>query len=340
MSWPNYATAWSFFQTLSRYREQIELQVRQHGGRVVDATGDDLLVEFASALNATRAALEIQRVLRTQNAERPPDHRMDFRMGLHVGDVRVEDGRLYGSGVNVAARLQALSEPGGLCISDAVLQQVREHLELGFEDLGEQVVKNIPTPVRAYRVPLDSGAGVASAETQARPAASSRGPVWVAAGLLVLAATAGVWWWVGGGMPSLLGALETGPIRAIAVLPLENLSGDPEQEYFADGMTDALISDLAQIASLRVISRTSVMPYKRARKPLREIARELDVDALVEGTILKVGDRVRITAQLIDARNDHHIWAHRYDGDLADVLTLQADVSRAIAEQIEIVLTP
>ncbi len=327
-------------QTLNRHREQIELQVRQHGGRVVDATGDDLLVEFASALNATRAAVEIQRVLRTQNAELARDHRMEFRMGLHVGDVRVEDERLYGSGVNVAARLQALSEPGGLCISDAVHQQVREHLELRFEDLGEQAVKNIPTPVRAYRVPIESAGGAAPAAATPQPVARPPRRVLVAAGLLTLAAAAAVWWWVAGGAAPLPGVLETGPIRAIAVLPLENLSGDPEQEYFADGMTDALISDLAQIASLRVISRTSVMRYKRARKPLREIARELDVDALVEGTILRAGNRVRITAQLIDARNDHHIWAQRYEGDLADVLGLQADVSRAIAEQIEIELTP
>jgi TolB-like protein len=252
-----------------------------------------------------------------------------------MGDVSLEGDRLYGDGVNIAARLEGLAEAGGICISAEVQRQVHHKLQLGYDDLGEQGVKNIPDPVRVFRVRLEQQA--APSETPRRP---KRHAV-LAAGLLVLlgfAALAG--WRMFAGRPGEPTAAISSPIRSIAVLPLENLSGDPEQEYFADGMTEALIGDLAKIGSLSVISRTSVMQYKGQRKPLPEIAQELKVDGVVEGTVMRAGDRVRITAQLIDARNDTHLWSDRYDRELSDVLALQSDVARAVAEQVRLELTP
>jgi TolB-like protein/class 3 adenylate cyclase/tetratricopeptide (TPR) repeat protein len=318
-------------RTLAAYRDEIALLVGQHRGRVVDATGDNLLAEFSTATNAVACAVEIQGILGVRNARLAQDRRMEFRIGIDLGEARVEAERLYGSGVNIAARLQSLAEPGGICVSGAVQDQVGSKLALSYMDLGEQSLKNIPEPVRAYRVRVD--------EAVALPT-SGRHRAWgiaVAPGA-VMAAAIFIGW-------RLLATPEapvasTAPIRALAVLPLENLSGDPGQEYFADGMTEALIGDLGKIRALRVISRTSVMQYKGARKPLPEIAVELGVDALLEGTVMRVGDRVRITAQLIDGRTDHHLWSERYDRDLRGVLVLQSDIARAVAKQVRLELTP
>jgi TolB-like protein/class 3 adenylate cyclase/tetratricopeptide (TPR) repeat protein len=319
-------------RTVAAYREQVGLLVAQHRGRLVDSAGDSFLAEFASALGAVQCALEIQSVLAARNARLAQDHRMQLRVGVHLGDIRLEGERVYGDGVNIAARLQALAEPGGICVSAAVQEQVGTKLTLSCRDLGPQSLKNIPGPVRAYSICVE--------EPTARSGARRRGGRWAlaiaAAGIAAAAAAAG---WrllapVGEALP------RADPIRSLAVLPLENLSGDPEQAYFADGMTEALIGDLARIAALRVISRTSVMQYKGARKPLREIARELDVEGVLEGTVQRVGDRVRITAQLIDARSDAHLWSERYDRALSDVLILQSDLARAVAEQVRLELSP
>jgi len=321
-------------RTVTAYRETVELLVAQHRGRLVDFTGDNFLAEFPSALDAVRGVLELQRVLAARNAELPPERRMQFRMGIHLGEVRVEGERLFGTGVNVAARLEGLAEPGGVCISAAVYAQLQGKLEALCEDLGEHSVKNIPEPVRVYRVPLDRAAFAAEASPQVRRRrlGSNRPGRWLAATVVLLAL-------IGFGVWSRHRPAELAPIRSIAVLPLENLSGDPEQEYFADGMTEALIGDLARIGALNIISRTSVMQYKGDRKPLPQIARELDVEGIIEGTVMRVGDRVRITAQLIDARTDRHLWTDRFDRDLSDVLLLQADVAHAVAEQVRLELT-
>jgi TolB-like protein/class 3 adenylate cyclase len=323
-------------RTLSDYREAIVMLVRQHRGRVVDTAGDSLLAEFPTALDAVSAAVEIQRVIQVRNADLSPERRMQFRIGVHLGDLAVEGDRIYGDGVNIAARLEGLAEAGGICISATVHEQVRHKLVLEYEDLGEQQVKNLPDPVRAFLVKLDAQAK--PPETRHRPKRRAA----LAAGLLVLLGVAAVVGWrMFAGRPGELPAAEiSSPIRSIAVLPLENLSGDPEQEYFADGMTEALIGDLARLGSLSVTSRTSVMHYKGQRKPLPEIARELDVDGIIEGTVMRAGDRVRITAQLIDARSDRHLWSDRYDRELSDVLALQSDVARTVAEQIRLKLTP
>ncbi len=318
-------------RALTAYREQIASLVREHHGRVVDAPGDNLLAEFPAATEAVQCAVEIQGVLAIRNAPLPDDRKMRFRIGVHLGEVRAEDGHIYGDGVNIAARLERLADAGGICISQEVYGQVRNKLDLGFDDLGEQEVKNIPDPVRVYRVQIDPPVAPTA------PGATTGVAALVAAAalLVVLAVAVGSWLY----FPSLNPVAAPGPIRSIAVLPLENLSGDPEQEYFADGMTEALIGDLAKIRSLRVISRTSVMQYKGERKPLPEIARELGVDGVVEGTVMRAGDRVRITVQLIDARSDAHLWSERYDRELSDVLALQSDVARAVVEQVRLELT-
>ncbi len=320
-------------ETLRTLKDHVEVTgalVRQHRGRVVDSPGDNLLAEFPSALDAVEAALEIQRVIGARNQTVPADRRMQYRVGIHLGDVMVDGERIYGDGVNIAARLEALAEPGGTCVSGAVHDQLGNKLRVSYADLGPQSLKNIPTPVRAYRI--------RAAEPPASTATRGRRPL-LAVGAIALLAVAGFAAW------RLLpraedAAAPAGAIRSLAVLPLENLSGDPTQEYFADGMTEALIADLGKIGALRVTSRTSVMQYKGARKPLREIAVELGVDALLEGTVMRDGERVRVTAQLIDARSDHHLWSERYDRELRGVLKLQSDVSRAVAREVELELSP
>ncbi len=288
-------------RTLAACRDGIGLLVRQHRGRVVDSPGDEVLAEFPTATEAVACALEIQGWLGVQNAPLAAERRLEFRIGVHLGEVRVEGERLYGDGVNIAARLQTLAEPGGVCVSATVRDQLGKKLAASYQDLGPQSLKNIPEPVRTYGV----RSGEPAASARARP--RERAP---------------------------------GPIRFLAVLPLENLSGDPGHEYFADGMTEALIGELGNIRSLRVISRTSVMRYKNARKSLPEIAAELGVDALLEGTVTREGERVRVTAQLIDGQTDHHLWSERYDRELRGILELQSDVARAVARRIELDLTP
>jgi class 3 adenylate cyclase len=254
-------------RALKAYQEVTGALVRQHHGRVVDSPGDNLLAELPSALDALEAALEMQREIAARNATVPADRRMQYRIGVHLGDVMVDGDRIYGDGVNIAARLQALAEPGGSCVSGAVHEQVGKKLAVSYGDLGMQSLKNLPEPVHVFSIRTE---GVA-APARVRPRVMR--PLVAVAGVLALAAAIFAAWRL---LP--LGA-SPGPIRSVAVLPLENLSGDPEQEYFADGMTETLIGDLGRIGALKVISRTSVMRYKGARKPLPEIAAELGVDA-------------------------------------------------------------
>jgi TolB-like protein/class 3 adenylate cyclase/tetratricopeptide (TPR) repeat protein len=320
-------------RTVTAYREEIELHVRQHRGRLVDFTGDAFLAEFPSALYAVQCGVEIQRVLRAMNAGLSAERQTQFRMGVHLGDVRVEGERLFGTEINIAARLEGLADAGGLFISSKVHEEIHGKLGLDYEDLGKHKVKNLPDPVRVYRVNLEA-APAKTAPGSLRRVALAVGLV----GVLGVVAVAG-WRWFAGSRDG-LGAVAPSEIRSIAVLPLANLSGDPDQEYVADGMTEALIGELAQLRALRVISRTSVMQYKNTPKPIPEIADELNVDAVIEGTVIRENDRIRITIQLIDARNDHHIWNDRYDREMSGVLALQSDVARAVAEQIRLELTP
>jgi TolB-like protein/Tfp pilus assembly protein PilF len=309
-----------------RHRSLLGPLAEQHHGEVVDENGDELVLSFPSALDAVNCALAVQTELRND-----PDLRL--RIGIHLGDVVFEDGRVYGDGVNVASRIRPLSEPAGICVSDEVQHSIQNQENIESRSLGRHELKNIPRPVEVFAVGRP-GSVTVGRRRRGRTRFWSRGRSAVAA--LVLAVVALIAWRIWEQTRD----ASAGPIRSIAVLPLENLSGDPEQEYFADGMTEAVISEFARIGSLRVISRTSVMRYKQSEKSLPEIARELGVDGVIEGTVMRDGDRVRITAQLIDARNDSHLWSDRYDRDLSGILALQSEVARTVAERIRLELTP
>ncbi len=308
-----------------RHRDVVRPVVERHRGEPVEVRGDECLSVFPSALDAVRCALDL-----LDEVEGEPD--LDLHLGIHVGDVvRVGD-EVSGDGVNVARRLCALTEGGGLCVSGEVRQAVRNHPDVEALPLGVRELKNVGQPVELFA--LGRPGRVRPTGLPRLPRRRRRVAALAAAALLAALAAAALWA-VRDGAPT-----ARGPIRSIAVLPLENLTGDPGQEYFVDGMTDALITGLARIGSLRVTSRTTVLQYKHTDRPLKEIARELGVDALLEGTVLRDGDRVRITAQLIDARDDEHLWAEQFDRDLRDVLSLQSEVARGVAQQVEARLTP
>jgi adenylate cyclase len=288
-------------RTLSDYREEIGLLVRQHRGRVVDTAGDSLLAEFPTALDAVRCAVESQGVLQARNASLSPDRRMEFRMGVHLGDVAFEDQRIYGDGVNIAARLEGLAEPGGVCVSGTVYEQVEKKLAVELEDLGERTLKNIPRPVHVYGVRLLLAKPQREAAVEALP-----------------------------GMQELTVPGFSGR-PAIAVLPFDNLGGDPEQEYFADGIAEDLITRLSAWRYYPVIARNSSFVYRGRSVDVKQVSRELGVRYVVEGSVRKAGDRVRINVQLIDATTGHHVWAERYDRELRDLFALQDEITEALA---------
>ena len=326
-------------------RELIEPKTAEYHGRVVKLMGDGTLMEFTSVIDAVRFAADVQRMMAERNAGVPEDRRITYRIGINIGDIIVEGDDIYGDGVNVAARLETLAEPGGICISGKVYEEVRNKLPVAFEDLGEQQVKNIPEPVRVFKALSDSRAEAQAAV--ARPAAK-RTVLWpvVAGGLAVLVAAAGVALWQRPWEPREEPALVERmafPLPdkpSIAVLPFNNMSGDPEQEYFVDGMTEDLITDLSQISGLFIIARNSSFSYKGQQVKVRQVAEELGVRYVLEGSVRRVGDAVRINAQLIDATTGGHLWAERYDGSLSDVFALQDKVTKKIVDALALQLTP
>jgi adenylate cyclase len=318
-------------QTLTDYREAIRTLVEQHHGRVVDAPGDNLLAEFPNVLGAVQCAVETQGVLKVRNQSLTEQRRMLFRIGVHLGDVTVEGGRIYGDGVNIAARLEGLAEAGGICISAIVHEQVERKLGLDFEDLGEQSVKNIPKPVRAYQVRLDTAVATAKAPSRAGPRAV------LVAGVVVLLVVAGLLVWrLPTTTPSIAPSDEQfmvpgfGDAPAIAVLAFDNLSGDPEQEYFADGIAEDLITRLSSSRRFPVIARNSTFTYKGSAVDVQQVGREVGARYVVEGSVRKSGDRVRISAQLIDAATGTHVWADTYDRELGDMFAVQDELTQAI----------
>ncbi len=323
-------------RTIRAYREQVETLVREHRGRLADFSGDNFLAEFPAALDAVACAIDIQRVLRARNEGLPDDRKMQFRIGAHLGDVRVEGERIYGDGVNIAARLEGLAEPGGICISATVHEQVRNHLRVGFDDLGDRSVKNVPDQIHVYQVMLEASAG----EPPRRVATPRRGlpRSALAVGVIVIVAALAMWaLWprllgvaldARGVFPSDAPALPDRP--SIVVLPFANMSGDPEQEYFADGMTEDLTTALSGTSSLFVISRNSAFTYKGRAVKVEDVGRELGVRYVLEGSVRRAGDEVRITAQLIDATTGFHVWSDRYDRRLEDIFDLQSEISERI----------
>ncbi|MCZ6859208.1 MAG: adenylate/guanylate cyclase domain-containing protein, partial [Alphaproteobacteria bacterium] len=315
-----------------------------HDGRVFSTGGDSVLAEFGSAVEAVRCAVSCQEEISSRNAELADDRKLMFRIGINVGDVMVRDGDLFGDGVNVAARLEGLAEAGGVCISGSVFEQIKHKLSLGFEDMGQQEVKNIAEPVSAYR--LVPGQASAAATTATKP---SDGKRWrmpaIALVVAVLFAIVGgaLWWqpWAPDVEPASLEkmVLPLPDKPSIAVLPFDNMSGDSEQAYFADGMTDDLITGLSKLSGLFVISRSSTFTYKGKPVKVRQVAEELGVRYVLEGSVRRVGDQVRINAQLIDALSGYHVWAEKYDGSLADIFALQDKVVGQIVAALAVTLT-
>ncbi|MFY0309887.1 adenylate/guanylate cyclase domain-containing protein [Leisingera sp. D0M16] len=282
--------------TLARLRthriELIDPSITKNRGSIIKTTGDGMLVEFASVSDAVACAAEVQGRMRRRNADVPPDQRIQFRVGINLGDIIFDGGDIYGSGVNVAARLEQTAGVGEVCISAAVYEQVRSSSGLQFEDLGEQSLKNISEPVRIYRLMLEDEAPAAAAEDTSAPAPVVK--------------------------PS------------IAVLPFANMSGDPDQEFFADGLTEDILTELSRRHELFVISRNSTFVYKGQAVNVREAAEKLGARYIVEGSVRKAGNRLRVTVQLIDSRNDSHIWAEKYDRTLDDIFEIQDEVTSAI----------
>jgi adenylate cyclase len=275
-------------RTLEEYRKVVGGLIQRHGGRVVDAPGDNVLAEFASVVDAVESAVEIQEELRVKNLGLAENRRMEFRIGINLGDVVEEGERIYGDGVNIAARIEGLADAGGICVSGTVYDQIESKLPFPLEYLGEKSVKNIKTPVRVYRLLMG-----APSDTSTR--------------VLVLP-----------DKPS------------VAVLPFVNMSGDPEQEYFSDGITEDLITDLSKMPGLFVIARNSVFTYKNRPVMAQQVSQELGVQYLLEGSVRKAGERVRITAQFIDATTGRHLWADRYDRNMGDIFALQDELTQRI----------
>jgi adenylate cyclase len=286
--------------TLARLKthriELIDPAIAKNRGRIIKTTGDGMLVEFHSVADAVLCAAEVQRRMARRNTDVSPARWIQFRIGINLGDVIVEENDIFGDGVNVAARLEMLAEPGGICVSGAVRDQVGDRLDdVVFEDLGEQSVKNIVRPIRVFRVRLEPVAAPADAKDAAAATAT---------------------------------AISKKP--SIAVLPLANMSGDPEQEFFADGLTEDIITELSRFHELLVISRNSTFVHKGKAVKVQEVGREFGVEYVLEGSVRKAGDRIRVTVQLIDAETDRHIWAERYDGKLEDIFAIQDEMTRAI----------
>jgi TolB-like protein/class 3 adenylate cyclase/Tfp pilus assembly protein PilF len=333
-------------KTLKQHRETVSGLILDHRGRVVDAPGDNVLAEFGSVVDAVKCAVQIQQALKTKNAGLPEDRRMNFRIGVNLGDVIEEEDRIYGDGVNIAARLEGLAEGGGIYISGTAFDHVKNKLSVGYQYVGKQTVKNIPDPVRAYKVLMEPEAvGKVIGEEEPKP--TKWGWKTVAAGVLALVVLAGGLVW---NFYLRAPRIETASVEkmayplpdkpSIAVLPFVNLSEDPKQEYFTDGMTDDLITDLSKISGLLVIARNSVFLYKDKPVRVQQMAQELGVRYVLEGSMRRAGDRVRINAQLIDATTGGHVWAERYDESLVDVFALQDKVTRRIVAALKVKLTP
>jgi adenylate cyclase len=284
---------------LKEYRIIMSKSISQNSGRVVDNPGDNLLAEFSSAVNAVECAVDIQKKLKKENEKFVKDKRLEFRIGINIGDIVEDENHIYGSGVNIASRIEGISDPGGICISRNTYDHVKDKLELNFEFLGEHEVKNIQEPVRIYKVLLDP--------SQSKPLVKETF-----------------------GLPEK---------PSIAVLPFNNMSGDPSQEYFSDGLTEQIINGLCKVRHLFVIARNSSFAYKGKLTNIKQIAQELGVKYILEGSVQKAGDRVRITAQLIDAATDYHVWSKRYDRDLTDIFALQDEITIELIGAMTINLT-
>lgn len=283
----------------------VDPTIAAHGGRIVKTTGDGLLVEFASTVDAARSAIEIQRGIASGNTAVPQQVKLEFRIGIHVGDIIIDENDIFGEAVNIASRLEGIAEPGGVCISDDAQRQIRGKIDIAFGDMGPQVLKNISEPMRSWRLLLNESAPFK------KPEQSS----------------------------SLTSRLTLPDKPSIAVLPFHNMSGDPEQEFFCDGLAEDVITTLSKLAGLSVIARNSTFVYKGRSVDVREAAKQLGVRYVLEGSVRKSGNRIRITAQLIDAQDGTHLWAERYDRTMDDIFAIQDEITLVLATEMQVKLT-
>ncbi|MCH9047317.1 MAG: hypothetical protein IIA40_14595, partial [SAR324 cluster bacterium] len=333
--------------TLTAYRQIFSDKIREYKGRVVNAPGDSLLADFTSVVDAVSCAVDLQREFAERNQELPDHRRMDFRIGVNLGDVLVKDEAIYGDGVNVAARLESLAEPGGICISGDVYNQVKSRLPLHFQDIGQQEVKNIAEPVRAYKVLSQPGAA-AHRVVAARRMVSGRwrrGALAALGAIVIAAGGFGGWsYYQARSTEAALAAFKESaafPLPdkpSIAVLPFDNLSGDPNQEYLSDGITESIITRLAKIPGLFVIARNSSFTYKGKPVKVQQVGRELGVRYVLEGSVQKAGEHLRINAQLIETPTGEHLWAEKYDRDLKDIFAVQDEISVKVANELNVKL--
>ena len=330
-------------RTIEDYRKTMAAIIQQHHGRVIDSPGDNLLAEFASVVDAVQSAVEIQKILKAKNIELPEQRRMEFRIGINLGDVIEEGDRIYGDGVNITARIEGLADPGGICLSGSAYEQIENKLALGYEYLGKHSVKNIAKPVKVYKIPLEP-----RAIRKKKPGMRRwKKAAVVVVALIVLGAIAGVVWKFylsSSKTPLKVASVErmAFPLPkkpSIAVLPFDNLSGDPNQDYIADGISENIISALSKISEMLVIARNSTFTYKGKPVKVQQVAEELGVRYVLEGSAQKIGDRVRITAQLIDATTGHHLWSEKYDRDMKDLFALQDEITHKIIIELQVKLT-
>ena len=332
-------------RTLTAYREVLTTLIQQHNGKVLDSPGDNLLAEFVSVVDAVQCAVAVQKEIKARNDELPENRRMQFRIGINLGDVIQEEGRIYGDGVNIAARLEGLAEPGGICISKTAFDHIESKLPYGYDYIGDQTVKNIAKPVGAYRVLMDPRVTVSGKPVDEKPTAIRRMSVLVgAAAVLVLAIAVGTWQFYVR-RPSVEPASVEKmayplPDKAsIVVLPFANMSDDPKQEYFSDGITEIIIAALSNVKNMFVIGPNSAFTYKGKTVKVKQVAEELGVHYVLEGSVQKTEDRIRITVQLIDAVAGKHMWAERYDRDLSNLFALQDEITLKIITALRVKLT-
>jgi adenylate cyclase len=332
-------------RTLKAYKDVMGNLIQQHRGRVVDSPGDNVLAEFASVVDAVQCAVEIQQVLRAKNAVLPESRRMEFRIGINLGDVIEEGDSIYGDGVNIAARLEGLADAGGICISGSAYEQIENKLPLRYEYLGEHDVKNIAKPVRVYRAQIEPGE-----PSQVRVKAKVEGKNWkyvaIAAVVVVIIAAAALWQFAR--RPS-YHAVEKADLKkmafplpdkpSIAILPFANMSEDPKQEYFSDGITEEIITALSKTPRVFVIARNSTFTYKGKPVTVKQVAEELGVRYVLEGSVRKSENHVRVTAQLIDALTGKHLWAERYDRTLKELFAIQDEITLEIIRALQVNLT-
>ena len=332
-------------RTLTSYREVLTTLIQQHNGKVLDSPGDNLLAEFVSVVDAVQCAVAVQKEIKARNDQLPENRRMQFRIGINLGDVIQEEDRIYGDGVNIAARLESLANPGGICISKTSFDQIESKLPYGYEFLGDQTVKNIAKPVSAYRVLMEPRVTVAGEPETEKRSPMKRMPILVGiTALVVLAVAVGIWQFFmrrpsiePASVEKMAFPLPDKP--SIAVLPFNNLSGDPEQTYLVDGLTENIIGGLSKIPEMFVIASNSSFTYKGKPVKVQQVAEDLGVRYVLEGSVQRSDDQLRVTAQLIDALNGHHVWSEKYDIKMDNFFSIQDQITLNIAIALQVKLT-